>query len=166
MPRLSALHEVLLATLDEAYRGPSWHGPNLTSAIRSVSPALASWRPTPNRRSIAEQALHAAYWKYVIRRKLTGLKRRSFSLKGSNWFLVEAPLALDQWKAHRALLDAEHQLLCEAVAVLPVKRLSEPVGRDKLTHAQLIRGGAMHDIYHAGQIQLLKKLADDRQFRS
>ena len=77
---------LLLQMIDEAYDKKSWHGPNLRGGIRGLSPAMAAWRPAENRHSIAEIAVHAAYWKYTVRRRLRGEKRGSFPLKGSNWF--------------------------------------------------------------------------------
>ena len=78
--------QVLVDNLDEAFDRKAWHGPNLRNAIRGVTAAEASWRPGPRRHNIWELTLHAAYWKYVVRRKLTGAKRSAFALKGSNFF--------------------------------------------------------------------------------
>jgi hypothetical protein len=98
--------------------------------------------------------LHAAYWKYVVRRRLLKEKRGSFVLAGSNFF--ERPeggtISEAAWKKDIAILEAEHWKLREAVA-------------DKaLTPAacHLIRGAAAHDLYHAGQIRLLHRLNRER----
>src|SRR5262245_66231960 len=60
---------LLLHLVDEAYGKKAWHGPNLRGAIRRISAAVASWRPQLNRRSIADIVVHAAYWKYAVRRR-------------------------------------------------------------------------------------------------
>src|SRR6185503_12219164 len=78
--------EQLLAIVDQAYDRPSWHGTNLKGSIRRVTATIAAWRPGPNRHNIWEIVVHAAYWKYAVRRRLTGEARGSFPLKGSNWF--------------------------------------------------------------------------------
>ncbi len=62
---------VLLDLLDEAFDKKSWHGPNLRGSIRGVTAQQAAWRPGPDRHNIWELTLHAAYWKYVVRRRLT-----------------------------------------------------------------------------------------------
>ena len=80
------LASLVLTLIDQAYEMPAWHGPNLKQSIRGVTAKQAAWRPGPGRHNIWEETLHAAYWKYVVRRKLEGGKRGSFSLKGSNFF--------------------------------------------------------------------------------
>lgn len=147
----------LLALLDEAFEKASWHGPNLRGALRGVSAEQAAWRPAAGRHSIHELCLHAAYWKYAVRRRLTGDKRGSFAARGSNWFeRTEADAAL--WRADLRRLTEEHRLLRAAVAALRPADLArvpkgarQPIGR-------LVRGSAAHDLYHAGQVQLLKRL--------
>jgi len=62
----------ILALIDEAFDKTSWHGPNLRGSIRGVDAGLAAWRPAPGRHNIWELTLHAAYWKYAVRRRLTG----------------------------------------------------------------------------------------------
>ena len=64
--------ELLLATIDAGYDRRSWHGPNLRGALRGVSIAEAAWRPAFGRHNIWELTVHSAYWKYDIRRRLTG----------------------------------------------------------------------------------------------
>src|SRR4029079_2252035 len=78
--------EGLLSLLDEMFLGPAWHGPSLRGALRGVSASQAAWRAHPGRHNIAELTRHAAYWKYAIRRRITGEKRGAFVLDGSNWF--------------------------------------------------------------------------------
>src|SRR5262245_41333570 len=61
----------LLHALDRAFDHASWHGPNLRGALRGITPARAAARPAKGRNSIWELAVHCAYWKYTVRRKLT-----------------------------------------------------------------------------------------------
>jgi uncharacterized damage-inducible protein DinB len=149
---------LLLRLLDQSYNRRAWHGPNLRGSIRGLSAAQAVWRPGARRHNIAEIVLHAAYWKYAVRRRLCGGKRGSFPLAGSNWFAVPAPLAETQWRAFVALLESEHRALRVAVAEFPPARLHRPPDGGKVSAAVLIYGIASHDVYHAGQIQLLKRL--------
>lgn len=149
---------LLIGFLDQAFDHPAWHGPNLRGALRRVSAQAACWRPAPNRHGIAEHALHAAYWKYTVRRRLTGEKRGSFARKGSDWFDVPDDLAEPAWRDILRLLDDEHRALRRAVAHLETGRLGEIPPGSRFSIADLIAGAAAHDIYHAGQIQLLKRL--------
>jgi uncharacterized damage-inducible protein DinB len=146
--------------LDEAFEKKAWHGPNLRGSLRGVSANEAAWRPGRGRHNIWEIAVHAAYWKYAVRRRLLGEKRGSFALKGSNWFTLPSSATEEAWKNDVALLIAEHQRLRDAIAALPLSKLQETSGMYTIT--TLIYGIANHDIYHAGQIQLLKRLYSQR----
>lgn len=156
-----SLVEELVENLDRSYNTASWHGPNLRGALRGVNLATAGWRPSAKRHNIWEVMVHCAYWKYVVWRRLTGQKRGSFPLKGSNWFTRPDPDGAATWKSDLALLDEMHQRLRDAVGSLALKQLEQRSAGSKVSHRALIAGAAAHDVYHAGQIQLLKKLAGD-----
>ena len=145
--------ELLLHLLDEGYRASAWHGPTLRGSLRGVTAAVAAKRPAPGRHSIWELAVHAAYWKYTIWRKLTGAKRVSFPRKGSNWLAVPSPPTEAAWKRDLDLLASCHRDLREAV-----ERLDGLTPRRR----RLIAGIALHDVYHAGQIQLVKRIIRGR----
>jgi len=164
--------------LDEAFHRRAWHGTTLLGSVRGVDVDLAAWRPALRRHNIWEIAVHAAYWKYAVRRRLTGEKRGAFALKGSDWFHRPSPgirvggRAGDdwrQWKDDVRLLVDEHERLRKAVAAIPMRTLSKPIKAHRagatvspVTRGFLIRGIAAHDLYHAGQIQLLKRLRKPR----
>ncbi len=147
----------LLALLDEAYERRSWHGPNLRGSLRGLRAAQAARRPAPGRHSIWELALHAAYWKYAAWRRLTGEKRGSFDRAGSNWFAVNRTTEA-AWRQDLALLARCHEQLRRAVAALSDRDLPHPSPSGRETVGRLVRGVAAHDLYHAGQIQLLRRL--------
>lgn len=142
---------LLLEILDQGYQRKAWHGPNLRQSLRGVSANMAAWRPAPEGHNIWEIAVHAAYWKYVMRRRLLGEKRGSFALKGSNWFKRPVELSEKAWRADLALLESEHEKLRQAV----VEHLA---GRHDEGSDSLLFGVAFHDVYHAGQIRLLRRL--------
>jgi hypothetical protein len=145
---------MLLDFLDEAFDRKSWHGPNLWSSIRGVHAQQAAWRPGPGRHNIWELVLHAAYWKYVVGRRLTGQKRGSFVLSGSNFFeRPQGDPTETAWKSDIAILLKQHQELRLSVARL------RPATQAAAQAAHLIRGIAAHDLYHAGQIRLLRRLS-------
>ena len=158
---------LLLQLIDEGYDHKAWHGPNLRGSVRRVDAATAAFRPYPDRHTIWEQVLHAAYWKYVVRRRLTGEDRGSFPLKGSNWFVRPDPEVHPDdwdaaWKADLALLHDTHVRLRAIVAAFDPDSLALVPKGSKLPNDMTIRGIAMHDVYHAGQIGLLKRLAAER----
>ncbi len=150
--------EQLLALLDEAYEKKAWHGANFKGSIRGLLPKQALWRPAPARHNIWEIVVHAAYWKYTVRRRLLSEKKGSFPLKGSNWFPRGDGLNLADWRHDLALLEETHLTMREAIARLTSKELRLAPEGSKVSNATLIRGIASHDLYHAGQIQLLKRL--------
>lgn len=151
---------LLLALLDEAYDRKLWHGTNLRGSLRGVTPDQAAWRPRAGRHNIWELAVHAAYWKYSVTRRLTGDARGSFALKGSNWFGRPEPGAStqDAWRQDLALLADNHRALRAAVARLTPTDLETVPNGSRTTVRALVTGVAAHDLYHAGQIQLLKRL--------
>jgi hypothetical protein len=148
--------DVLLTMLAEAYEKKAWHGPNLRGALRGVSAKQASWRPAPGRHNIRELAVHAAYWKYAVRRRITGEKRGGFAFDGSNWFERGTDENEASWKWDLALLAAEHRALLAAIEGLTATDTKDTRRWEYLMRQ--IRGVAAHDLYHAGQIQLLKRL--------
>ena len=150
--------QLLLSIIDQAYDHRSWHGTNLRGSIRGLSAKRAARRPRPERHNIWELVVHAAYWKYAVTRRLTGQRRGSFPLKGSNWFPRRQSANEQQWRADVALLESTHRALREAVAKLSASDLSRIPKGSKISNAFIITGIAAHDLYHAGQIQLLKKL--------
>jgi hypothetical protein len=159
-PALVPELDLLIRILDESYEKKAWHGPNLRGSIRGLPVERAVWRPGPDRHSIAEQVVHAAYWKYAVRRRLRGDSRGSFPIPGSNWFPVLPTLSPAGWKGLVALLESEHRSLREAILHFPAGRLHDQALGGKVTNLATITGIAAHDVYHAGQIQLLKRLQD------
>jgi len=143
--------------IDEAFRGPAWHGPALMTATRGVSDRLAVWRPARGRHNIAEEVLHAAYWKHIVRQRLGGMRER-FPLNGRNWFARNDPA---EWRDDLRVLVEAHEALRQVVAGLGPRSLGRVVHAGQ-TAEDNVRGIAMHDVYHAGQIQLLKKMAGQR----
>jgi uncharacterized damage-inducible protein DinB len=148
----------LLGMIDRAYDRASWHGVNLKGSIRGLSPAAASRRPAPGRHNVWEIVVHCAYWKYAVWRRLTGATRGSFPIDGSNWFERPPSRSMTAWRADRRLLEAMHQELRKAVANVDRRVLHRRLPGSKVTRFDLIAGIAAHDLYHAGQIQLIKRL--------
>lgn len=155
-PRVQQLLEILA----RAYDRHSWHGTNLRGSIRGLTPAIAAHRPGPKRHNIWELVVHAAYWKYAAWRRLAGEKRGGFPLNGSNWFERpthghDSPAA---WKQDVRLLDDMHDRLTMVVSRMADRALHQRARGSMVTNLELIAGVAAHDLYHAGQIQVIKRL--------
>jgi hypothetical protein len=151
---------ILVRLIDEAFDHRSWHGTNLRGAIRGVGAEAAAWRPSHDRHNIWELVVHAAYWKYAVRRRLRQEKRGSFPLGGSNWWTRPTGGAASEgeWRADVRLLTEMHKALRQTVAELPERALAKRAAGSPFDNVSLITGAAAHDLYHAGQIQLLKRL--------
>jgi DinB family protein len=149
---------LLLEILDQAFIQRGWHGTTLRGSLRGVTPAMALWRPGPKRHNVWELAIHTAYWKYAVRRRLAGASIGGFERKPSNWPEIPRPADLAAWKRDIRLLEAEHQKLLEVVAGLSAADLDRRSPKGVWTNAEEIHGVAAHDLYHTGQIQLIKRL--------
>ncbi len=163
--RIAPESSLLLRIIDEAYEKRAWHGPNLRGSIRGVELQVAACRPGPSRHNIWEIVVHAAYWKYAVRRRILGEKRGSFPLKGSNWFIRPTSLTEEAWREDIALLEDMHRNMRAAVAGFSPKDLQKIPRGSKVSNASIIYGIALHDVYHAGQIQLLKPMAAQEETR-
>jgi len=155
--------DLLLRLLDEAYSCKAWHGPNLRGAIRGLDPRVAAWRPQAGRHNIWEIVVHCAYWKYAVRRRILGEKRGAFPLRGSNWFVRPAAASSQAWRSDVALLQDMHHRLRSVVAGLSPRDLKRIPRGSRVPNLAVVSGIAAHDIYHAGQIQLLKRLIGGRR---
>ena len=94
--------------------------------------------------------LHAAYWKRIVLNKLAGTER--FPRRGSNWPRVPDELTESAWREDVALLYEIHAKLRDALASIDPQRVDDAKLR------RMIFGAAFHDIYHAGQIRLLRRM--------
>jgi uncharacterized damage-inducible protein DinB len=152
--------QLIVDAIQPPPRRLSWHGgPTPVGALRNVGVAAARWSPQPGRHSIWALTLHIAYWKYAVRRRIAGGDGPRFPRAPANWPAVPVPADAAAWAADVALLRREHDQLVLAVTRTPASRLgARPPGARKWTYGEIITGIALHDAYHTGQIQLLKRL--------
>lgn len=144
----------------EPRRGLAWHGgPTPARALRSVNAALARWRPPRGGHTIWELALHIAYWDYAVRRRLLGVPIPRFPRGPANWPAMPKRADDAAWAADCELVAEQHRLLVEVVKDFPATRLGRRLGSGKRwSYGDTILGITVHDAYHAGQIQLLKRI--------
>jgi uncharacterized damage-inducible protein DinB len=154
---------LLVRMLQQAYDHKAWHGTNLRGSLRGLTPAQAAWRPGAGRHSIQELALHCAYWNDTVVRRLTGAKRGSFPLEGSNFFPRPGVSSSQEWKDDLRLLEETHRTLIATVSALHDVDLSRraPGGKGTMAIEALVYGVGCHDVYHAGQVQLIKRMKNE-----
>jgi len=141
--------------LQEGYGPGSWHGADLKAALADVDSDLAFWRPQPERHNIAEIALHHGYQAHAVRGKLGGRAPEAFPVEGEDWFAAAGPAAMS-WDKIRALVETEQQRLAATVAELATGRSSSTL--PEAEQLELVLGITCHAVYHAGQVQLIKRL--------
>src|SRR5260370_5635073 len=127
---------LVLALIEEAYEKKTWHGRSIKQSNKGGTGKQAAWRPGAGRHNIWEVMLHAAYWKYAVRRRIEGGRRGSFELKGSNFFERPEKGRLNEaaWSEDKKLLEREHRALRATVAkalrtARAVKRVNQIYGR-------------------------------------
>lgn len=152
--------ELLLVIIDEAFDRRAWHGPNLWGAVRRIRAEEAAWRAAPTRHSIQEIVVHCAYWKYIVRRRLTGDRRLRFPERGSDWFQRPEEPSEPRWRGDLDLLATQHASLRDLIAGQAPESIEGHDAGDR--RARLVRGIAAHDVYHAGQIRLLRRMFGER----
>ena len=150
--------ELILDFLDHAFDKQSWHGTNLRGSLRGLGLKELLFRPGKNRHNIWEIALHCAYWKYVVYRKLVNSKKGEFPRKPSNFPKLSLKPTMNGWKKDLDLLEEMHNKLRVAVFNLNEDKFKIKAPGSKWKYEELVYGVASHDLYHAGQIQLIKRL--------
>ncbi|HET7039169.1 MAG TPA: DinB family protein [Gemmatimonadales bacterium] len=146
---------VLSRILEEGYGAGAWHGPDLESAVADVTPAQAFRRPGPGRHNIAEIALHHAFYARSVVERLTGQAPKPFIVEGEDWFDLEAKTG-PAWPKVRDTLATWQRTLVKVVADLGAGRIESPLSEAE--RFDLVLGITCHAVYHAGQMQLVKKL--------
>jgi uncharacterized damage-inducible protein DinB len=141
--------------LKRAYQGGAWHGPALLELLAGVTAAQAAARPLPAAHSIWEITLHVAAWKSVVARRVKGEAVKEVPAE-VDWPPVRAVGEAD-WLAALARLRAAHRELCDALRSLDEAGLDEPPYPGASARYVQLHGAIQHDLYHAGQIALLKK---------
>ncbi len=148
----------LLFFLDQAFGRRGWHGPTLSAALRGVTPAEARWIPSPGRNSIWQLALHAAFWKHEVRRRLAPTATEPFPRAPANFPGLPKDPTAAAWKADVTLLKNEQTKLVKLVRRFPAARLSRRFSGTPYVPLEQIAGIAAHDLYHCGQVTLIRKL--------
>ena len=142
--------------LKRAYEGNAWHGPSVREALAGVTAAQAHARPLANAHTIYELVRHIAVWEDVGRRRLQGEAADVAISTPADWPPPDDP-GDAAWEQAKNALDRGHQALVDVISRVAESRLDEPVVAGKSSVYVTVHGVIQHDIYHAGQIALLKK---------
>lgn len=148
--------ERILDQLKRAYEGEAWHGPAVKEVLDGITAAQAHARPLANGHTIYELVRHIAVWEDVGRRRLQGDPANVPISSPEDW-----PPADDTgetaWEQAKAALDHGHQQLVKAISEVDEARLDEPILEGKSSVYVTLHGVIQHDLYHAGQVAILKK---------
>jgi len=140
--------------LRRAFEGSAWHGPALLELLEDVDARTAAAHPVPNVHSIWELVLHIAAWDGAGSRRLDGHKCQ---LKGAKNFPPVLTPTEAEWRKAVASAKQAHDSLVSTVASLSDERLRDLVPGKRYDFYHMLHGIAQHELYHAGQIALLKK---------
>jgi len=140
--------------LHRAFYGNAWHGPAVLELLADVSPVTAAARPIPDAHSIWELLLHIAVWDNSGLVRLSGKKYQPTGT--DNFPLVTKPTEA-VWRKAVAQAKRTHDTLERTVASLSDSRLRDRVPGKRYNFSHMLHGIVQHELYHAGQIALLKK---------
>jgi uncharacterized damage-inducible protein DinB len=157
MSRSNSEPALIADQLRRAFEGEAWHGPALLELLQDADAATAAAKPLPGVHSIWELVLHIAVWDAAARRRLAGEKWQPTGT--ANFPLVPKRPTEAAWRKAVAQAKRTHDVLVKRVAALPDSRLRERVPGKKYDFYHMLHGVAQHELYHAGQIAILKKLS-------
>jgi uncharacterized damage-inducible protein DinB len=143
--------------LRRAFDGSAWHGPSVLELLEGIDAATAAGKPIPDVHSIWELLLHIAVWDDVGMVRLSGKKHQPTGT--ANFPLVPTKPTEAAWRKAIADVKRTHEKLVKTVAVLPESRLRDRVPGKRYDFYHMLHGIAQHELYHAGQIAILKKAA-------
>lgn len=145
--------EIIADQIRRAFWGESWHGPSVREVLAGVSAEDAAAHPIPGAHSIWEIVLHLTGGYNLVLRRIRG---ESAHLSPEEEWPPVAEFSTEAWHDSQHDLEQLNQQLQSAVRAFPSERLSEELGSEYPAYIQFC-GAPQHDLYHAGQIVLLKK---------
>jgi uncharacterized damage-inducible protein DinB len=144
--------------LRRAFDGEAWHGDSVVEILEGVTAARATARPIKGAHTIWELVLHIGAWDGAVLRRLGGA---AVELSDAENFPPVTDASDAAWRRALAEVRRVHEKLVAAVAALPDSRLDEIVpGKEgaHYTFYYMLHGVVQHELYHAGQIAILKKM--------
>lgn len=142
--------------LKRAFEGDAWHGPAVLEVLEGVSARTAASKPIPGAHSIWELVLHIAAWDGAIRRRMNG---QALQLTDEQDFPAVKDTSEAAWRGALESLRQGHTELIQGVLSMNDYRLRSQVPGKDYDFYHMLHGAVQHELYHAGQIALLKKAA-------
>ena len=146
--------ERISGMLRSSFSGDAWHGDPLMKIVDGITAEQAARKPIPGAHSIFELVQHIAVWEDVIRRRLNS--ETVLPTPEEDWPPVRATDTA-AWKKLVEKLKSNHAALERTVAEMSDERLEEIVPAKNYNVYVMLHGIIQHDLYHAGQIAVLKK---------
>jgi len=148
----------IIDLINDSYESEeAWHGPSLVTSLRDVSPAVAEARLTPNTHSIAEIVYHITTWRIFVARKLQGDEEFDIRTADKDW-KVFGMVDEFEWETLQMELSlSQDELVTRLEQIGSDAYLEELVPGKNYSFYTLLHGMIHHDLYHAGQISLIKK---------
>ena len=140
--------------LRRAFYGDAWHGPAVLELLSDVDAETAAARPIRGVHSIWELVLHIAAWDHAACQRLAGKK---WQPTGDANFPPVTKVNAAAWRKAVAETKRAHDVFVKTVAALPEERLRDRVPGKRYDFYHMLHGLAQHELYHAGQIAILKK---------
>jgi uncharacterized damage-inducible protein DinB len=141
---------------DACHQGEAWHGTPVRAVLTGVTAGMAIKRVVPSVHTIWELVLHMTVWRRVVVRRIGGEPVVHLTPQ-EDW-----PRREDEtegaWQSVLAELDDSQKRLVAAIGAMPGSQLDERVPGHDYDFYVMLHGIVQHDIYHAGQIALVKKL--------
>ena len=145
--------EIIADQISRAFRGESWHGPSVLEVLAGVSAEDAAAHPIPGAHSIWEIVLHMTGGYALVLGRVRGEDPQLSPEQ--EWPLVPE-VSSEAWRESQHTLEQLNRQLQSAVRAFPAERLSQELGSEYSAYIQFL-GAPQHDLYHAGQIVVLKK---------
>jgi uncharacterized damage-inducible protein DinB len=134
--------------------GEAWHGPALREVLRDVTASEANARPIAEAHTIAETVQHLAYWRWALIERVAG---KLVSPEHDEQWPPPRDQSESAWQETLAVLESRQHAVMQTLEKLKDVQLTQPIaGRNYNLYVQL-HGTLQHDIYHIGQIALLKR---------
>ena len=144
--------------LHKALKGEPWYGPSWHAVLEGLSVKDAVRRPIPQGHSIGEVVLHVITWHEVATKRLAGGTPPQ-PTDEQDWPKVNFDTE-HEWQAATHRLFVTGAALADAIGALPDSRWDEQRPNNAGTWYHLGCGMLQHDLYHLGQVSLLKKAAE------
>jgi len=143
----------IVRLLRSTFDGEAWHGTSLWNLVAGLTAQQAGTPPLVGEHSPWELVGHATAWMEVVYRRVTA---EAIGEPDVN-FPVPETIDSESWKASLAALRNAHEALCSSLLDLTEERLSSTDPASGFTVYEVLHGVVHHNLYHAGQIALLRR---------